>query len=111
MNLATKKAILIMLAVIIIPVMFAGCAKKKEATPLPSSVKQIDSSREVAAKINIQSDPELAPLGIKVEAKNFTVTLSGTVKSEEQKKRAETLAGSTSGVKEVINNIIVEKQE
>jgi osmotically-inducible protein OsmY len=46
--------------------------------------------------------------GIEVEVKEGVVTLSGKVKSERQKDRAESLTKKVRGVTKVVNKLVIE---
>jgi osmotically-inducible protein OsmY len=84
----------------------AGCGK--EAPPTPSSIKALDSSEKVAVRAALNTDPDVAAQKIDVEVFNKKVTLTGTVASEELKKKAEELASKSPGICEVINKLEVE---
>lgn len=90
------------LATIVLPSMLSGCVQPP--TP-PSSIAPIDSGEKVSVKASLNTDPELASQKIDISVINKEVTLTGTVTSEEQKKRAEELALKTSGITKVINKL------
>jgi hypothetical protein len=56
-------------------------------------------------------DASLDASDVEIEVKNCEVTLKGTVRDRQQKRRAEDLAESCSGVKDVTNNIRVASSE
>jgi hypothetical protein len=87
---------------------FSGCMEPP--TP-PSSIAPLDSGNKVAVKSAINPDPDLASQQIEVTVWNKEATLTGTVASEEQKKKAEELAGKSSGITKVINKLEVKKQD
>jgi len=68
-----------------------------------------DKSVASQVKQSLSADPALASIApnIDVKANNGTITLSGTVPSEQEKQRIETLAQSTSGVSRVENQLEV----
>lgn len=59
-------------------------------------------------RIKLLEDPITDLSHIDVTSKDGVVTLSGFVVSEEEKQRAALLAGEISGVKKVINNLVIE---
>ena len=59
----------------------------------------------------LTDDDSLDAGEITVQVKGGEVTLSGTVNSREDKRRAEDLVESCSGVKEVINNLRVNRRD
>lgn len=69
------------------------------------------TDEDIAQKIRwtIRSDKTLSPLAKSTEitVKNFNVTLSGTVSSNDEKARISAIARQTEGVKSVSNNITV----
>jgi osmotically-inducible protein OsmY len=74
------------------------------------SSQQFDDSK-ITAKIEskLVADSETSALKIKVETNAAVVTLSGTVPTETEKSKAETLAKDTDGVKRVVNQIKVDQ--
>lgn len=104
----TKLFFLIILPVIFL-LFFIGCDTKEEVQPKPpESIQVLDTSRTTGVNTALKSDPDLASLNVKGEVINFTATLTGTVKSQEQKDNAEQLAKTVPGIKTVINNIQIE---
>jgi hypothetical protein len=91
-------------AVLFFSASMSGCMQPP--TP-PSSIAPLDSGERVAVKASIKTDPELASQPIDVSVINKEATLTGTVASEEQKKRAEELALKTSGIIKVVNKLEV----
>ncbi len=66
-----------------------------------------DTAITTAVKAALLADPLSSALKVHVDTSNATVTLTGTVKSDEQKARAEEVAKTTAGVSSVINNLKV----
>jgi len=62
-------------------------------------------------KAKLTGDGDINPFNIDVDAVEGVVTLSGIVKKEEAKREAERLARDTAGVKEVRNQIEVDRGE
>lgn len=56
----------------------------------------------------LAADREVKGGGIDVDVKDGVVTLRGKVREEKQKTRAEHLARKTKGVKQVVNELVVE---
>jgi hyperosmotically inducible periplasmic protein len=55
----------------------------------------------------LANDRDIKGGTLKVDVKNGTVTLAGSVESEKFKQKAEKIARKTAGVKHVVNNITV----
>jgi len=66
-----------------------------------------DATITTKIKSKLTADPEVNPFTIDVDTVNGVVTLSGTVRTEEQRQEAEDLARGTEGVKEVVNSLQV----
>ena len=60
-------------------------------------------------RIKLSSDPIVKGGGIQVESKDGLVTLTGAVGTKKQKDRASSVAKKVKGVKQVVNNLIVQK--
>jgi hyperosmotically inducible protein len=58
-------------------------------------------------KTALLAEPGLKSLQISVDTKDGTVTLTGQVDSADQRSRAEQIAQSTGGVKNVVDNLAV----
>ncbi len=73
------------------------------------TVKPIVTPSEVKTKIenSFERQAELDARNIKVNVRGGEVTLSGTVRSWNERKEAEQVAWSTTGISEVVNNIKV----
>ena len=77
-----------------------GSVKAKDATA--------DASITSAVKTKFLGDPLVGGLKIDVDTKDNVVTLTGTVKSAAEKAEAIRLAKSTTGVKSVVDKLIVQ---
>ena len=96
-----KRMILLLLSTLVM-----GCSGPTE--PPPTSIQPIDSAKVQAAKMNLQTDAELAPCNIQVSAQNDMLVLKGGVPSQAGKDRAETLVRKVEGIKKVANHLEVE---
>jgi hyperosmotically inducible protein len=82
------------------------------AQPKDSAAQGINNAASDAAitakvKAAILAEPGLKSLAINVDTKDATVTLSGTVASDNLRDRAKQIAMSTDGVKNVVDNLSV----
>ena len=85
------------------------------AAPLMSSCSSTQpvgeqmSDAGITSKIKAKyvADPEINPFNISVETEEGVVYLTGRVKTQANKDKAEQLARDTSGVRQVVNNIQV----
>jgi hyperosmotically inducible protein len=80
--------------------------------PKDSTAQSINNAAGDAAitakvKAAILAEPGLKSLSINVDTKDATVTLSGTVASDNLRDRAKQIAMSTEGVKNVVDNLSV----
>lgn len=66
-----------------------------------------DTAITAKVKAALIAEPGLKSTEINVDTKEATVTLSGTVASNEMRDRAKQIASSTSGVKNVVDNLVV----
>lgn len=66
-----------------------------------------DTAITAKVKAALIAEPGLKSTDINVDTKEATVTLSGTVASNEMRDRAKQIASSTSGVKNVVDNLVV----
>ena len=69
-----------------------------------------DTAITAKVKTSIIAEPGLSALKIEVDTKDGVVTLTGTVDSAAMKDRAHQVAQSTSGVKSVVDNLVVKSQ-
>jgi len=67
-----------------------------------------DASITAAVKSKLLGDPKVGGLKIDVDTKDNVVTLTGTVKTAAEKAEAIRLAKATSGVKSVVDKLIVQ---
>lgn len=79
------------------------------ATGLWAAQKQPLNDGEISTKVQLKlgEDTTVKGGGIKVDVKDGVVTLDGKVEKASQKAKAEKLAKKVSGVKTVVNNIVV----
>lgn len=81
------------------------------ATACMSSVspeRQVkDSEITASVKTRLAADPDVAAINIDVDTLEGVVTLSGRVKTQDERAEAEELARGTEHVKRVINNLKV----
>lgn len=66
-----------------------------------------DTAITAKVKSALVAEPNLKSTAIDVETKDATVTLSGTVATAELRDRAKQIASSTTGVKNVVDNLVV----
>jgi hypothetical protein len=76
----------------------------------PKNYQRSDDRIREEVSDRLTDDPRIDASNIEVEVRSCEVTLSGTVNDREQKRRAEDLAESITGVKEVTNNIRLARQ-
>jgi len=64
---------------------------------------------EISTKVQLKlaEDTSVKGGGLKVDVKDGVVTLTGKLETPKQKSKAESLARKVSGVKSVVNNIVV----
>jgi hyperosmotically inducible periplasmic protein len=61
-------------------------------------------------QIKLASDPDVKGGGLRVDVKDGVVTISGSVQQERQKTKATKVARKVKGVKQVINNIVIQEK-
>ncbi len=83
-----------------------GCSGPSE--PPPTSIRPLDQAKVTAARLNLQTDAELAPCGLQLSAQNELLVMKGSVPSEAAKKRAEDLVRKVEGIEHVANHLQVE---
>jgi osmotically-inducible protein OsmY len=66
-----------------------------------------DTAITAKVKAALIAEPGLKSTDINVDTKEATVTLSGTVASNELRDKAKQIASSTNGVKNVVDNLVV----
>lgn len=95
----------------------AGAAIRRGAERIDAEVgpvaRQVLDDATITARIKAKliADPEIQPFHIDVDTLEGRVTLSGKVRSADQRAEAEKLATRTDGVREVLNLIQVAGQE
>ena len=83
----------------------AGCAVTRGQTDVGTYID--DRTISTAVKAKLIEDPATGGLSINVDTLNGAVALSGFAKSPAEKTRAEAIARTTKGVREVRNNLVV----
>ncbi|MBI5721171.1 MAG: BON domain-containing protein [Burkholderiales bacterium] len=83
----------------------AGCAVARDQQSVGSYVD--DATLTARVKSKFAADKTVGAMSITVETMRGVVQLSGFAKSPEEKAAAENLARSTSGVRDVLNDIVV----
>lgn len=80
------------------------------ATPLEAAPKSKIPDDKIYddVRLRLASDAQVKGGALEVEVKDGVVTLSGKVKTEKQKARAERLARKVRGVTKVVNRLTVE---
>jgi len=76
--------------------------------PVPPPEARSDTAIKAELKAKLLSDSELSGWKTKLDVNNGIVTMSGTVATEDAKKKAGMLAETVAGVKEIRNDIRVE---
>ena len=82
-----------------------GCSVARDQQTVGSYVD--DAGITTAIKAKYAEDKTVAATAISVETLNATVQISGFAKSQAEKDKAEAIARSTKGVREVRNSIVV----
>jgi hyperosmotically inducible periplasmic protein len=77
------------------------------AAAVDNNHSDVDVSLEAAVRANLRTEPRLAAGGIEVMTRSNIVTLTGVVRSNEEKELAGRLAGQTREVAEVRNRLTV----
>jgi osmotically-inducible protein OsmY len=83
-------------------------AQKTKDAAVKTKDVTADASITAAVKTKLLADPKVGGLKIDVDTKDNVVTLRGTVKSIAERDEAIRLAKTTTGVKSVVNNLIVQ---
>ena len=99
----TSIAVLLMIVVVA-----AGC---QSLTGKSAGRTVDDASVTASVKSKLVADKAANLTRVDVDTNNGTVYLNGTVESAEQKARAEQLAWQATGVKNVVNNLQVQKKQ
>jgi BON domain len=77
----------------------------------PQGYKRSDERITEDINEELTQDPELDASDVNIEVRNGEVVLKGTVPDRESKRRAEEIAESCSGVKDVMNQIRIKREE
>lgn len=81
--------------------------KRADASMSPSSGVRDDAAIIAKVRDALNTDPTLKAADIRVEAKNGTVTLSGSVNTSDMRVHAHQLAATAPGVANVVDNLSV----
>lgn len=92
-------------AAALVVIQTGGCAVARDQQPVGSYID--DSVLTTRVKAKFANDPAVSAMAIQVETLKGTVQLSGFAKSSDEKNKAGMLARDTSGVKSVVNDIVV----
>ena len=82
-----------------------GCAVARDQQTVGAFID--DSTITTQVKARFADNPNVSALAIKVETLNGVVQLAGFAKAVEERDSAETIARRVSGVKDVVNGIVV----
>lgn len=82
-----------------------GCAVSRDQQSVGSYIDDATATTQVKARF--ADDPVVSAMSIKVETLNGVVQLSGFAKSQDERRTAETIARGASGIRGVINDIVV----
>lgn len=107
----TVRSLLRNLVIALAPLVLAGCVGvtlDPEERPLSKAVDDFNTRTELNAKL-LADDPRLYT-NVSTSVIEGRVHLSGSVLTEEQRRRATQLAWSTAGVTEVVNDIEVTEE-
>lgn len=107
-NIKGKLLYIVVLGTIFLISFLVGCGTtaQKEA---PQSISSLDRTKVAAVKSKFAQNKVLAGQNIKIEVRNTTCILSGTVPEEKYRKKAEDLALSVKGIEKVENKLKVTK--
>lgn len=83
----------------------AGCAVTRDQSSVGEYID--DSVVTTRVKAKFANDKEVSAMSISVETLKGVVQLSGFAKSAAERNRAGEIARTTSGVKGVVNNIVI----
>ena len=70
-----------------------------------------DAAITTAVKTKLLADPFVSGLKIDVDTNKATVTLTGTVSTDDEKARAENVTKETTGVSAVVNSLVVKPKK
>lgn len=111
-----KKNLIILGIILLCAILFInGCAFLAPNTTQTNNPKYvvpvhrpIDKTVEDSVLMALKRDPTLATANITVKSSYGKVTLTGTVPSQDLKNKAQEITARVQGVKEVINELIVQ---
>lgn len=92
-----------LLSVTVVLVMLASLllADKHQETPIT------DGTLTDQVRVHLANDPDVGGMNIGVDVKDATVTLSGKVRNDKQRVKAEKIAKKVKGVTGVVNKIVI----
>ncbi|MEZ5701568.1 MAG: BON domain-containing protein [Burkholderiaceae bacterium] len=99
------KPIFLACAVAIGALSITGCAVSRDQQSVGAYIDDATATTQVKARF--ADDPVVSAMSIKVETLNGLVQLSGFAKTQAERERAEDIASKASGVRGVVNDIIV----
>lgn len=82
-----------------------GCSVARDQQTVGAFIDDTTITTQVKARF--ADNPEVSALSIRVETLNGVVQLAGFAKAANERERAETIALRVSGVKDVVNDIVV----
>jgi len=91
---------LLSLAVVLFLLAPAFCADKHQ-TPIT------DDTLTDQVKVKLANDQDVGGMNIQVDVKDGTATLSGKVRTDHQKSKAEKIAKKVKGINSVVNKLVV----
>jgi hyperosmotically inducible periplasmic protein len=99
------KSIFLASALAIGALTITGCAVSRDQQSVGAYIDDATATTQVKARF--ADDPVVSAMSIKVETLNGLVQLSGFAKTAAERARAEEIASKASGVRGVVNDIIV----
>lgn len=99
------KKIALASAIAISALYVTGCAVSRDQQSVGAYIDDATTTTQVKARF--AENPVVSAMAIKVETLNGVVQLSGFAKSADERHTAETIARGASGVRGVINDIVV----
>lgn len=94
------KILLAVLSVLLLATVLSACSSMQ-----PAKVQLDDAEITAAVKAKLAADPDVAAVQVDVNTNESVVTLTGRVKTAEERMRAVQIARETNGVKKV-NDLI-----
>jgi osmotically-inducible protein OsmY len=101
---ASRKGLGALFAAALLAAALAGCA----GAGVKTGQYVDDSAITTKVKAQLASDESVSALGVHVKTVKGTVRLSGFVRNPDEKRRAEQLAWSVTGVQAVDNALVIE---